>query len=80
MRLSELERALREEFGALGAVLLSDLVIAELGDRTGRAALAAGVPPKAVWLALCTAQQVPLERRHGAGLRRPTGGGRGDTP
>ena len=37
-----------------------------------REALAAGVPPREVWLALCEATDVPAERRHGAG--RPDAG------
>lgn len=73
MRQSELERAVRDEFGGLGAVLLNDLVLSDLGGRTGNDALAHGYSPRQVWLALCVAQQVPKERWHGVGLRKPIG-------
>ncbi|MEO7070674.1 MAG: DUF3046 domain-containing protein, partial [Nostocoides sp.] len=36
-----------------------------LDGRTADAALAAGVPPRAVWLALCEAMDVPERRRLG---------------
>lgn len=71
MRTSELQRAVDDEFGQLGDVLLADLVLPGLADRTGRQALADGVPPRTVWLALCEAQDVPDPRRHGAGRRAP---------
>lgn len=71
MRTSELQLALDEEFGSLGATLMADLVLGSLGGRTGREALAAGVPAREVWAALCEAQDVPSERRHGRGLREP---------
>lgn len=71
MRTSELQLALDEEFGSLGATLMADLVLGSLGGRTGREALAAGVPAREVWAALCEAQDVPRERRHGRGLREP---------
>ncbi len=67
MKLSEFERAVVEEFGELGRVLRTDLVIAELGGRTADAALAAGVPAVEVWLALCRVQEVPPSRWHGRG-------------
>lgn len=56
-------------FGAFGRVLVRDTVIVELGNRTPAQALEEGVPPREVWLALCRVQEVPVERRHGAGLR-----------
>ncbi|MFC7432771.1 MULTISPECIES: DUF3046 domain-containing protein [unclassified Agrococcus] len=71
MRTSELQRAVDEEFGGMGAVLLADQVLPGLDGRTGAEALADGVPPRAVWLALCEAQEVPQARRHGAGRRAP---------
>ena len=56
MRLSEFWIAVDEEFGAaFGRVLAHDLVLGELGDRTAEQALAAGVPAREVWLALCRA-------------------------
>ena len=33
-----------------------------LGDRTAEQALAAGIDPKEIWLALCEANGVPKER------------------
>ncbi len=52
-------------------MLVRDSVIVALGNRTPEDALAAGVPAREVWLALCRAQDVPRERWHGAGLRDP---------
>ncbi|SDS47794.1 DUF3046 domain-containing protein [Agrococcus carbonis] len=71
MRESELRLAVAEEFGALGSVLMTDLTLSTLGGRTGSEALAAGVPAKRVWQALCDAKDVPEQRRHGRGLRDP---------
>lgn len=71
MRTSELQIALSEEFGALAPTLMADLALGALGGRTGTEALAAGVPAREVWHALCEAQGVPAERRHGRGLREP---------
>ncbi|GEK81084.1 DUF3046 domain-containing protein [Agrococcus baldri] len=71
MRTSELQIALFEEFGALGSVLMTDLTLGSLGGRTGAEALAAGVPARQVWRALCDAKDVPADRRHGRGLREP---------
>ena len=70
VKLSEFQNAVAEEFGAFGRVLLKDTVIVELGNRTPNEALAAGVPARDVWLALCRVQEVPPQRWHGAG--RPT--------
>ncbi|HEU4849836.1 MAG TPA: DUF3046 domain-containing protein [Terrimesophilobacter sp.] len=76
MKLSEFQIAVDEEFGpAYGNVVVNDLVLAGVGDRTAREALAAGVPARDVWLALCEATDVPPARRHGVGLREPEGGG-----
>jgi hypothetical protein len=52
-------------------VLLRDTVIVELGNRTPEQALAAGIPARDVWIALCDVQEVPAERRHGAGRPDP---------
>lgn len=72
MRLSEFRRAVAAEFGdAYGNSLTRDLVLGELGDLTSDQALAAGVPARAVWLALCRVNDVPESRRHGVGLREP---------
>ena len=72
MRLSEFQQAVADEFGAqYGRVLVADLVIAELSDRTASAALAAGVPARTVWESLCAAMDVPANRRYGVGLPEP---------
>ncbi|CAG7845850.1 hypothetical protein USB125703_02129 [Pseudoclavibacter triregionum] len=72
MRASEFQRAVADEFGAAyGAALVKDLVLGALGDRTAAEALAAGAPPKQVWLELCREAGVPEERRHGVGRIEP---------
>lgn len=54
------------EFGArYAAVLLKDLVLQPLADRTGQKCLDQGEDPKAVWLAICAAEGVPKERWQG---------------
>jgi hypothetical protein len=74
---SEFFRAVDDEFGPLqGRSLLRDLVIGELGGISANEALAAGVPAKKIWFALCEAMAVPEARRHGAGLPAPVS----DTP
>ncbi len=51
---SELQRALEETFGpAYGRTLAAELVLLPLGNRTPDQALAAGVPPREVWDAVC---------------------------
>lgn len=57
--------------GAYSRVLANDLVLRELGGRTANEALAAGESPRTVWLALCRETDVPVERRHGAGVPPP---------
>ena len=71
MRRSEFARAVDDEFGARGESLLTDLTLSGIGGRTAEDALAAGVPPKDIWFALCAEMDVPLERRHGAGRLEP---------
>jgi hypothetical protein len=72
MRLSEFHRAVEQEFGgAYGGQLVRELVLIELAGRTAEQALAAGVPARDVWYALCDAMDVPDARRHGAGLVDP---------
>jgi hypothetical protein len=43
--------------------LAQDLVMGALGERTANEALAAGVDPREVWEALCTAMDVPESAR-----------------
>jgi hypothetical protein len=72
MKLSEFQIAVDDEFGpGYGGVVVNDLVLEDVGGRTAREALAAGVAPRDVWLALCEATDVPPERRHGVGRREP---------
>lgn len=71
MRLSEFQRACAEEFGDdYARVVVRDHWLTALGG-TGREALDAGVPARDVWSALCDEFQIPVERRHGRGLRDP---------
>ena len=72
MRLSEFWVLADEVFGqAYSRTVAADLVLGALGGRTVDAALAAGVPPREVWVALCDAMDVPEERRWGQQRRRP---------
>jgi len=70
MRRSEFLRAVDDEFGARAASLLSDLVLPGIG-RTAEDAIASGVPPRDVWLALCEETDVPSARRYGVGRLEP---------
>ncbi|WP_037576312.1 DUF3046 domain-containing protein [Phaeacidiphilus oryzae] len=64
MRLTDFWRLMAEQFGAVYAdSFASDYVIAELGGRTVRQALADGWSAKEVWRAVCVAMDVPPERR-----------------
>ncbi len=68
MKLSEFRQAVEEEFGEVhGRVLARELTLDELAGRTADQALEDGMPIRAVWLALCSANDVPVERRHGRG-------------
>jgi Protein of unknown function (DUF3046). len=72
MRLSEFRQAIADQFGAAyGQVLMHDLVLSGLGQRTAEQAIAAGVPTRDVWLALCAATDVPKSRWYGAGKPAP---------
>ncbi|MDY0909246.1 DUF3046 domain-containing protein [Microbacterium sp. CFBP9034] len=74
MRRSEFDRAVADEFGARGGAVTTDLVLSGVGDRTAVEALAAGVPPREVWLAICVETDVPEERRYGVGRLEPRRG------
>ena len=66
MRLSQFQQLMTDEFGvAYSQVLLNDLVLTDLADKTGSAALAAGEDPRLVWLAICRVAGVPKSRWHG---------------
>jgi hypothetical protein len=67
MRRSEFERAVESEFGRRASALLVDLALPGLGDLTAAQALAAGIPPRQIWDALCEETDVPSHRRYGAG-------------
>jgi hypothetical protein len=72
VRISEFWVAVSDEFGdGYGRVLTRDLVLGDLGGRTAEQAIAAGVPARTIWLALCDASDVPPERRYGVGQREP---------
>ncbi|GAA2083581.1 hypothetical protein GCM10009840_20260 [Pseudolysinimonas kribbensis] len=71
MKLTEFRRAVDDEFGRMAPVLLRDTVVVALGNRTADEALAAGVPARDVWLALCRAEGVPPARWYGAGRPDP---------
>lgn len=72
MRKSEFTLAMSDEFGeAYGRVIAHDLVLEALGSRTAEQAIAAGLPMREIWLAICDAQDVPVNRRYGVGQREP---------
>lgn len=72
MTLSELRRALEEEFGARqGNTLVAELVLSALAGRTAQEALDHGVAPKIVWAALCEEMGVAADRRYGVGIALP---------
>jgi hypothetical protein len=70
VRISDYWRLMDDEFGAgYSRVLSSTLVLAGVGGRTADQALAAGVSPRNVWLAICDVQDVPPERRLGRDVK-----------
>ncbi len=71
MRLSEFRRAVDAEFGARASSVVADLTLRGVGHRTAADALADGVPPRDVWLALSEEMDVPLSRRYGVGRLDP---------
>lgn len=71
MRLSEFWRLMDGEFGtAYARSLAARHVLHRLEDRTVDQCLQAGVPPRALWAAICDDMDVPPERRLGADDRR----------
>lgn len=61
---------MQDEFGeAYAGTLARTHAVHALGSRTVETALADGVPPRTVWLALCDDMGVPEERR--LGVDRP---------
>jgi len=71
MRRSEFQRAVDDEFGARANAVVNDLVLSRAGGCTAAEAIAAGVDPREVWLALCEELDVPAERRYGVGRLEP---------
>lgn len=66
MRLTKFNQLMTEEFGSgYSQVLLNDLVLLELGDRTGSQLIAQGEDLRLIWQAICAAQDVPKDRWHG---------------
>ncbi|HEX5349408.1 MAG TPA: DUF3046 domain-containing protein [Pseudonocardiaceae bacterium] len=64
MRITHFRQRMDEEFGpARAAALAHDHVFADLGGRTVNAALEAGIDTKRVWAVVCTAFDVPEDRR-----------------
>jgi len=59
------------EFPGRSTAVLDDLVLTPFSGRTAKEALAEGVPPRDIWLALCDEMDVPMSRRHGAGRLEP---------
>jgi hypothetical protein len=63
LRLSQFQELMTDEFGKSQAqVLIRDLALLELGDKTAASLLASGADPRQIWLAICKVQQVPKER------------------
>ena len=63
MRLSQFHELMADEFGRAHAdVIIRDLALLELGDKTADTLLALGEDPRQIWLAICRAQQIPKER------------------
>ncbi|HWE90684.1 MAG TPA: DUF3046 domain-containing protein [Pseudonocardiaceae bacterium] len=64
MRTTAFRRMMADEFGnARADMIAGSHVFADLGGTTVNQALAAGAPPKQIWLAVCEAFDVPAERR-----------------
>ena len=64
MRLTVFWEKMRGQFGeTYAASVAKDYVLAGLGGATVDQALAAGKEPKAVWLAVCEAFDIPEESR-----------------
>lgn len=71
MRYRELTELVDDVLGrAQGRILLEELVLDGLGNRTGAVALADGVEPRLVWHALCDALDIPDARRWGSDPHR----------
>lgn len=70
MRFSEFDALVEQEFGdAYGRSLVRRHAIHALDDRTAEEAVAAGLPVRRVWDALCDDLEIPVERRFLQGRR-----------
>ncbi len=70
VRVSAFWQLMEQEFGAASSRAMADHhVLGELGGVTATVALAGGVDPRQVWLALCRDFDVPPERRFGVEQR-----------
>ncbi|HEX7660292.1 MAG TPA: DUF3046 domain-containing protein [Pseudonocardiaceae bacterium] len=64
MRTTVFRRMMADEFGTVRAERIAhDHVFSDLGGDTVDQALASGMPPQRIWLAVCDAFDVPPERR-----------------
>ncbi len=64
MRLTDFWARMEKRFGrAYADSLARDQVLRQLGGRTVHEAIDAGEDPKAVWLAVCEAFEVPARER-----------------
>ncbi|WP_136520372.1 MULTISPECIES: DUF3046 domain-containing protein [Cellulomonas] len=71
MRYRELTDLVDDVLGPVqGRLMMDELVLDALGNRTGSQALAAGVEPREVWHALCDALDVPESQRWGTDAHR----------
>jgi hypothetical protein len=64
MRTTAFRTLMIDTFGQIRAASIAkDHVFSELGGNTVDQALAAGLPPRQIWRAVCDAFDVPAERR-----------------
>ncbi|HWC35656.1 MAG TPA: DUF3046 domain-containing protein [Mycobacteriales bacterium] len=65
VRVTEFWERMREQFGpAYADAVARDQVISALGGRSAHEALASGIDPKQVWLAVCEHFELPVNIRH----------------
>ena len=73
MRLSKFRELMRDEFGlAYSEVILNDLTLSALGDKTGAQLIVAGEDLRKVWLTICEMNDIPRERWHGRNTPKKT--------
>lgn len=66
MKLSRFYELVKDEFGpGFSEVVLNDTRLTEFQDKTPQELLAAGEDTRAVWFAICKAQEIPPERWQG---------------